>query len=52
LLHVCCNRPRSCQKEEDRQQALALLNETEQILQRRADWKQRLRLKYKECLWV
>ena len=39
-------------KEEDRQQALALLNETEQILQRRADWKQRLRLKYKECLWV
>ncbi len=39
-------------KEEDRRQALALLNETEQILQQRADWKQRLRLKYKECLWV
>ena len=39
-------------KEEDRQQALALLNETEQILQQRADWKQRLRLRYKECLWV
>ena len=39
-------------KEEDRQQALALLSETEQILQRRADWKQQLRLKYKECLWV
>ena len=39
-------------KEEDRQQALALLNETEQTLQQRADWKQRLRLKYKECLWV
>ena len=39
-------------KEEDRQQALALLIETEQILQRQADWKLRLRLKYKECLWV
>ena len=39
-------------KEEDRQQALALLNETEHLLQRQADWKQRLRLKYKECLWV
>lgn len=39
-------------KEEDRQQALALLNETEQSLQQRADWKQRLGLKYKECLWV
>ena len=39
-------------KEEHRQQALALLNETEQALQQRADWKQRLRLKYKECLWV
>ena len=39
-------------KEENRQQALALLNETEQILQRRADWKQRLLLKYKVCLWV
>ena len=39
-------------KEEQRQQALALLNETEQILQQQADWKQRLRLKYRECLWV
>ncbi len=39
-------------KEEDRQQVLALLNETEQVLQQRADWKQRLRLRYKECLWV
>lgn len=39
-------------KEEDRQQALALLNETERTLRQRADWKQRLRLKYKECLWV
>ncbi len=39
-------------KEEDRQQALALLKETEQFLQQRAGWKQRLRLRYKECLWV
>lgn len=38
--------------EEQRQQVLELLNETEQALQRQADWKQRLRLKYKECLWV
>ena len=39
-------------KEEDRQLALAFLRETEQTLQQRADWKQRLRLKYRECLWV
>ncbi len=39
-------------KEEQREQALALLSETEQALQQRADWKQRLRLKYRECLWV
>lgn len=39
-------------KEEQRQQALALLNETEQILRKRADWKQQLRLRYRECLWV
>ena len=39
-------------KEEDRQEVLALLSETEQTLQERADWKQRLRLRYKECLWV
>ncbi len=39
-------------KEQARQQALALLNETEQILRQRADWKQRLRLKYKEWLWI
>lgn len=39
-------------REEQRQQALALLNETEQLLRRQADWKQRLRLRYKECLWV
>lgn len=39
-------------KEEQRQQALALLHETEQILRQRADWKQRLRLRYRECLWI
>ena len=39
-------------KEEDRQQVLALLSETEQTLQQQADWKQRLRLRYKEFLWV
>ena len=38
--------------EEQRRQALELLNETERMLQQKADWKQRLRLKYKECLWV
>lgn len=38
--------------EEQRQQALELLDETERALQARADWKQRLRLRYKECLWV
>jgi len=39
-------------REEQRQQMLDLLNETERILQRKAGWKQRLRLRYKECLWV
>ena len=39
-------------REEHRRKALDLLNETEQLLQRQADWKQRLRLKYKEWLWV
>ena len=39
-------------REEERQQALALLNETERILQGRAGWKQRLRLRYRECLWA
>ena len=39
-------------REEHRRQALDLLNETEQLLRRQADWKQRLRLKYKEWLWV
>ncbi len=39
-------------QEEARQQVLELLRETEQTLQRKADWKQRLRLRYWECLWV
>ena len=39
-------------KEEHRRQALDLLNETEQALLRKADWRQRLRLRYKECLWI
>ena len=34
-------------REEDRQQALALLKETEGLLLREAGWKQRLRLRYK-----
>ena len=39
-------------KEEDRQQALDLLNETERTLRQQAGWRQRLRLRYKECLWI
>ena len=39
-------------KDEQRRQVLELLEETEQTLQQKADWKQRLRLKYKECLWI
>lgn len=39
-------------REDQRQQVLALLHETEQVLQGQADWKQKLRLKYRECLWV
>ena len=38
-------------REEHRQQALALLNETEQTLWRQAGWETRLRLRYGECLW-
>ena len=38
--------------EDARQQALALLSETEQALLAQADWKQRLRLKYGDCLWI
>ena len=38
-------------REAQRQQALDLLAETERALLTQADWKQRLRLKYKEGLW-
>ena len=38
-------------REEQRQQALELLKETEQML-RQADRKTRLRLRYRECLWI
>ena len=37
---------------EQRGQMLALLQETEQIMQEKADFRQKLFLKYKECLWV
>ena len=39
-------------QEEQRQQMMALLAETELTLRQKAGWKQRLRLKYKEWLWV
>ena len=38
--------------EEKRQEALSLLGETEQALLARADWKQKLLLKYRDCLWT
>ena len=38
--------------EDYRQRLLNLLRETEQTLKARADWKQRLRLIYRECLWT
>ena len=38
--------------EEQRAQALELLEETERILWQEAGWKQRLRLRYGECLWI
>ena len=38
--------------EPDREQALGLLEETERTLQALADRKQRLRLKYREWLWI
>ncbi len=37
-------------REEKREQAINLLKETEQVLWQKADWKQRLRLKYWMCL--
>ncbi len=39
-------------RKEQRQQTLALLHETEQIMQEKAGLRQKLFLKYKECLWV
>ncbi|MBR3019204.1 MAG: DUF58 domain-containing protein [Clostridia bacterium] len=39
-------------QEEARRQALDLLSETERFFQEKADWKQTLILKYKECLWI
>ncbi len=39
-------------REEQREQALELLKETEETLMRKAGWKTRLRLRYRECLWV
>ena len=39
-------------REEERRQALDLLAETEKVLQGSAGWKQKLRLRYRECLWV
>ena len=38
--------------EDQRRQALSLLEETEQALLARADWKQKLRLRYQDCLWM
>ena len=39
-------------QEQQREQTLHLLEETERILQERAGWRQKLCLKYKECLWL
>lgn len=39
-------------QETQRQQAFSLLSETEQAMLARADWKQKLRLKYGDCLWI
>ena len=49
LLHLEVKNPLT---EEDRQQALSLLNETESWLLSRSDWRQRLRLKYGKCLYA
>lgn len=37
--------------EDERRKVLSLLDETEKTIKEKADWKQRLRLRYKECLW-
>ena len=39
-------------KEKDRLDVLNLLKETETICRQRADWKQKLRLRYREFLWA
>ena len=39
-------------QEDQRQEVLSLLGETEQALLARADWKQKLRLRYGDCLWI
>ncbi len=38
--------------EDQRRQVLALLRETEEAMLERADWRQRLRLRYGACLWT
>ena len=38
--------------EDQRQQVLSLLDETQEAMLARADWKQKMRLKYGECLWT
>ena len=38
--------------EEAREEALALLQRTEDLMKPRADRKQRFRLRYRECLWI
>ena len=38
--------------EEQRGQALSLLRETERAMLARADWKQKLRLKFGDCVWT
>ena len=37
--------------EEQRRQALSLLDDTRRFFLARADWREKLRLKYRECLW-
>lgn len=37
--------------EEQRRQALSLLDDTQRFFLARADWREKLRLKYRECLW-
>ena len=39
-------------RESQRQQIRELLSETEETLTARADWRQKLRLKYREWLWI